>query len=269
MTDTPVEEIEKPAEETEIPVGLNFVDPEAADDTFRICLWGPPGEGKSVGAASAPGPIVVLSADRPGAYRTPRRLHRGTILMETRYTSSRSFVELFRFLRDHPTGQNVRTVVLDPFTGIYDRLVEEMPKKSDGEPNWQAVNKKMFDFVLALREIPCHIILIAYEKLNDGKKGDGKLYPALGGPSLINKIMGEMNIIAHVEREGEGEQAKYMARVLPSGQIVGKDDTNALGERRELNLSEWFETVASFEKQELSDIPWEQFEEPGEVSDAA
>jgi AAA domain len=250
MSDTPMEQ-------TEFSTGLQFVDPEAADDTFRLVLWGPPGEGKSVGAASAPGPIVVLSADRPGAYRTPRRLHRDTVLMETRYESSRSFVELFRFLRDHPTGKEARTVVLDPFTGIYDKLVEELPKRSDGEPNWQAVNKKILDFVQALRGFPCHIVLVAYEKLNDGKKGDGKLYPALGGPALINKIMGEMDIVAHVEREGEGKNAKYMARVASGGGIVGKDSTDALGERRELNLTEWFETVAAFEKEELSDLPWE------------
>lgn len=249
-------------EKAEVSSGLQFVDPEAADDTFRVCLWGPSGEGKSVGAASAPGPIVVLSADRPGAYRTPRRLHRGTVLLETPYENAQSFVDLFRFLRDHPTGQATKTVVLDPFTGIYDKLVEEVPKKSDGDPNWQAVNKKVFAFIQALREFPINIVVIAYEKLNDGKKGDGKLYPALGGPALINKIMGEMDIVAHVEREGEGKNAKYMARVASGGGIVGKDSTDALGERAELNLSEWFERVASFEKRELSDIPWEQPEVP-------
>lgn len=259
-------DIDQPVETPELSTGLDFVDPEAVDATYRVCLWAPSGEGKSVGAASAPGPIVVLSADRPGAYRTPRRLHRDTVLMETPYKNAQSFVDLFRFLRDHPTGQATKTVVLDYFGGIYDKLVEEVPKKSDGDPNWQAVNKKIFSFIQALREFDINIVIVAHEKLSDGKKGDGKLYPSLGGPALINKIMAEMDIVAHVEREGEGKAAKYMARVASGHGIVGKDSTDALGERPELNLTAWFETVANFEKAELSDILWEQ---PVEVPDAA
>ena len=52
---------------------LLFVDPAETDRCFRVVLWAAPGEGKSVGAASAPPPLLVISADRPGAYRYARR----------------------------------------------------------------------------------------------------------------------------------------------------------------------------------------------------
>lgn len=249
-------------------LGLTFVDPHESDATFRVVVWGPPGEGKSVAAASAPGPILVISADRPGAYRTPRRLHAGKPILETRYTDSTTLREAYRFLRDHPTGQSVRTVVLDPVGGIYDRLVEQGPKRSDGEPDYQWVNKRLLGFIYALREFGVHLVLVAHERLNDGKKGDGKLYPAIGGPSLINRVLAEMDIVAHVEREQTQGAARYMAQLAPRGNLVGKDATDALGERRELNLTEWFTTAVETSAAEESDLPWSP-DFQGSLQDAA
>jgi hypothetical protein len=48
---------------TDIPQGLAFVDPDETDDTYRCCLWAAPGQGKSVAAASAPGPILAEEAE--------------------------------------------------------------------------------------------------------------------------------------------------------------------------------------------------------------
>jgi hypothetical protein len=62
------------------------------------------------------------------------------------------------------------------------------------------VNKKLLGFVKSLRTFDVNVVLVGHEKLNDGKKGDGKLYPALGGATLINKLLAEMDIVAHVER---------------------------------------------------------------------
>jgi hypothetical protein len=72
---------------TDIPAELEFVDPDATDPTYRVCLWAAPGQGKSVTAASAPAPILVISADRPSAYRFARKHHKHTkeSLREVRY----------------------------------------------------------------------------------------------------------------------------------------------------------------------------------------
>ena len=67
---------------------LSFVDPSEMATTYRVVIWASPGEGKSVAAASAPSPILVVSADRPTAYVFARRHHNHTpeSLRETRYT---------------------------------------------------------------------------------------------------------------------------------------------------------------------------------------
>jgi hypothetical protein len=99
---------------------------------------------------------------------------------------------------------------VDPFSNIYDHLAENGPRRSDGEPNYQWVNKKILGFVKACARFDINVVLVAHEKLNDGKKGDGKLYPSLGGPALINKTLAEMDIVAHIERHvsGEGEERR-------------------------------------------------------------
>lgn len=240
---------------------LTFVDPLEADYVFRVVLWAAPGEGKTVGATSAPGPILALSADRPGAYRFARRHHPDKVIRETRYQNTRQLDEILAYLR---AEGDVQTVILDPFTGIYDRIVDQAPRRADGEPNYQAVNKRILDFLYALRDLDVHVVIVAHEKLNDGKKGDGKLYPALGGPSLINKILAESDIVARVYREhGEGENpTRYMAQLAPTGNLVCKDSTSAgLGETRELDLSEWF--AAALPANE--DLPWT--DEDGEGSE--
>ena len=47
---------------------LQFVKP-GAEPHLNVCLFGPPKSGKTVGAASAPKPLLLLNADRPNATR--------------------------------------------------------------------------------------------------------------------------------------------------------------------------------------------------------
>jgi hypothetical protein len=238
--------------ESDIPPTLEFVDPAEADNTWRIVLWSAPGEGKSTAAATAPDPILVLSADRPGAYRYARRRFPAKDIRETRYANSQTLDQALSYLSEHP---EVRTVVIDPFHNIYDRLVDQAPKRPDGDPNYQAVNKRLLDFLYSLRHHDVNVVIVAHEKLNDGKRGDGKLYPQLGGPSLINKVLAESDIVAHVEREpgSEDTPARYMAQLTPVGNLVCKEGTGIeLGERLELDLSAWFELA----RPDTSDLPW-------------
>lgn len=245
---------------TDAPAPLTFVDPNEADATFRVCLWAEPGAGKSVAAATAPRPIVVLSADRPGAYRFARHFHGLTAadLRESRFLGGLSLNQLYRYVRDN-RGE-IRTVVLDPFTNIYDRLVKEAPRRGDGEPDYLAANDRIIGFLHSLREFDVNVVLVAHEKINDGKKGDGKTYPALGGPALINKILAECDIVAHVEREpgADDQPARYVAQLAPRGSLVCKESTGVLGERRDLDLTEWFATAAQVTAPAAddSDLPW-------------
>src|SRR6187402_2452551 len=52
---------------------LEFVDPVADDHHLNVFLYGPPKTGKTMGGASAPGPILYLNGDRPNAVVMAKR----------------------------------------------------------------------------------------------------------------------------------------------------------------------------------------------------
>jgi hypothetical protein len=147
---------------------------------------------------------------------------------------------------EHP---DVRTVVVDPVSNVVDQLADVAPEPRGTGPDYQWVNKKLLGFVKSLRTFDVNVVLVGHEKLNDGKGGDGKLYPALGGPTLINKLLAEMDIVAHVERvpkptEDDPGAAVWIGQIQPRDNLVTKDGTDALGDRRIADLSRWFEVAS-------------------------
>jgi hypothetical protein len=251
------------AAQTDIPAELEFVDPDTTDPTYRVALWAAPGQGKSVTAASAPAPILVISADRPSAYRFARKHHKHTkeSLREVRYVGPDTLEAAYRHIRD---AGDIRTVVIDPVSNIVDQLAEVAPPARDGGADYQWVNKKVLGFVKSLRTFDVNVVLVGHEKLNDGKKGDGKMYPALGGATLINKLLAEMDIVAHVERvpkptDDDPGAAVWIGQIQPRDNLVTKDGTGALGDRRIADLSRWFD-VAN-EALAADDVPFVETED--------
>lgn len=233
---------------SDIPSELEFVDPTAVDPTYRVVLFAAPGQGKSVAAASAPDPILVLTADRPNAYRVPRQLHPKSEIREVRYRNAQTLDDVYSYIR---AGNGVRTIVVDPITNVVDYLLDELPQKQDRDKSWgpdyQAVNKKVLGFIKSLRAFDVHVVLVAHERVNDGNKGDGRIYPHIGGMTLINKTLAEMDIVAHVERHvsetDDGEDVQWIGVLQPRGQLVTKESTNSLGDRRIMDLSRWFDVA--------------------------
>lgn len=253
---------------TDVPAPLEFVDPDETDPTFRVCLWAASGQGKSVAAASAPRPILVVSADRPAAYMFARKHHGHTkeSLREVRYRGPETLAQVYRHLSDHP---ETKTVIVDPVSNIVDQLADVAPPSKDGGPDYVWVNKKVFGFVKSLRSFDVNVVLVAYEKLNDGKRGDGKLYPALGGASLINKLLGELDICAHIERipkptEDDPNAAVWIGQIQPRDNLVTKDGTGSLGDRRIADLSRWFQVASDELAPEPADVPWSPEYDPAE-----
>lgn len=256
---------------TDLAPGLVFVDPAETVATYRVLLWAAPGAGKSVAAASAPGPILVLSADRPSAYKFARKHHAGKDIREVRYIDHTTLDAVYDYLRSD-AGQDIRTLIVDPVSNIYDQLVDTATLRPDGDPNYQAVNKKVLGFIKALRKFDINVVLIAHEKLNDGKKGDGKLYPSVGGPSLITKVLAEMDIVAHIERVvrtvDDVETQQWIGQIQPRDNIVCKDSTAALGERRIADLTRWFDLATEALAPDNSDIPFDpDFDPPSAATE--
>jgi hypothetical protein len=237
---------------------LTFVDPDEQDNRYRICLWAQAGAGKTVAACSAPGPIVAVSADRPGAYRYARRHHRDKSIREVRFEGQKTLDHVYLYLKQTP---EVKTVVLDPFGGIYDAIIAEIGGSNPQGAHYQKVNKKLLDFLITLRELDLNVVLVAHERVEGDEDSGIQRMPALGGPKMIEKTLAEMDIVAWCYRVAQEDGTdKFLGQLVNARGRTCKDSTNALGRTRELNLGEWIETA----NQELygadDPMPWDQDE---------
>jgi hypothetical protein len=254
---------------SDIPAELEFVDPAETDLTFRVVLWAAPGQGKSVAAASAPAPILVVSADRPSAYRFARKHHGHTTetLREVRYRGPETLADVYKYLNAHPDDPHGRHRPGEQHRRPARRRRPEVGARR--RPDYQWINKKVLKFVQSLRIFDVNVVLVGHEKLNDGKKGDGKMYPALGGATLINKLLAEMDIVAHIERvprptDDDPGAAVWIGQIQPRDNLVTKDGTGALGDRRIADLSRWFEVATEALAPDTSDVPWSKDFDPEE-----
>lgn len=250
---------------TDVPTGLTFVDPTTVQTTYRICLAGEPGDGKTIAAATAPAPILVLNADRPSAWEVARRRNPDKEIRETRYHDSTSLDELFRYLGS-PEGADVASLVIDPWSNIYDQLCATAPKVEDSKthelkPDYEMVNAKLLRFLTALRRFDVHVVIVTHLKENEsGKKADGKTYARFGGMGLIRKSMAEMDVIALIQRTTpEDGDPVWFAEIQPTASWAGKDGTDSLGARRIADLSRWVELAreANVAPAGDSDLPWD------------
>lgn len=225
--------------ETDVP-SLTFVDPDAVDVRWRIGLFGIPGSGKTVALASAPPPILTINADRPGAYRYARRHNRGNQIHEVRFATSQTLREVYEYARDHQ--HELGTVAMDPFNAIYDQLCRENID-AKGKPRWTVINELVMDLIRAFRALDVNLVLAAHEKVEKDENADteAKVFPAFGGPSLVQKVMGEMDIIARVFRQdaSEDEPESWKGQFVTARGYQCKDSSNALGRTRVADLSEW------------------------------
>jgi len=284
-----------PAAQTDVPTTeLVFVDPQEVVPTWRVGLWAEPGQGKSVAAATAPDPILVVSADRPTAYMYVRKHHRrhwedpatgalvppgteGAVqvpakeILETRFVDWNTMMNVGRYVKEHAGKPDaIRTLVIDPLSNIYDWLVERAPKvtrKEEGQqPDYQWVNGQILSFIKALRPYDVNVVLIAHVK--EPKKGSTMIGPNFGGPALSEKITRELDVLAHVElrrmKPADPDDETEEPRFMCVGQVqtldtnyVCKDGTSALGAYRVLNLERWFELAAAkLGPDDDGDLPW-------------
>lgn len=237
-----------------------------------ILLFGPEGEGKTTAAASAPGPILYANADRPGGLRFARRHFPKTEFLEIPVDGKAVLETLYVELKSG-TWDGIETVILDSLGRLYDVVLASMAKddKHPTLPERGDVNTFLERYILALLELPFHIVLVAHDNpvITTGNSDQGtadiELFPFTGTntPGLAKKIMRALDVVSYcgsvsvdddkvpdelpvtMDRHDDGSVWEYTGQLFKAGGRRCKDTTGVLGQYAPLNLTEWIEQVTS------------------------
>ena len=246
-------------------LGLTFVEAPPVPEHVNVLAYGPPGAGKSTFAATSPGPILWVNAEGPGALAYARKTaaQRGTEILEVRLDESQPvrdvLREVIRYVRSTPEGQpRPSTVVVDTIGKVRDLLIAQIvkPGSSQSLRQFGQVADVVGRFVAALRDLPVNLVLIAHEDVADAEGGDRIVRPLIGG-KLTEQIPGEVDIVTYcgVARDEQG-RARYMGQLVEARGRRAKDRSGALGEVRDLDLSEWIAVYRAALMPDESDVPW-------------
>lgn len=221
---------------------LSFVEPTAAPTTVNVLLYGPPGAGKTVAACSAPGPILVINAEGPGALRFARRLHGNDKLREVAFQGKQTLTDAYLYARDPANG--VATVVVDSLGEVYRVLLEELGGQRPTLQQYGDVNILVERFVRSMRDLPVHLVLVAHEQVDD-VDGEAVRRPATGGRKLPETIAAMMDVVAHtgVVLETDSEPRRWVGQLVEAKGRRCKDRSGVLGLIRDLDLSDWIEAI--------------------------
>jgi len=219
---------------------LDFVVPHE-DPHMNVLLYGPPGSGKTVGAASAPGPILYLNGDRPNATRFAHRLHPDSI-REVRVTGLQTLIDAIQEL---DSGDYV-TVVVDPIADVYRVVLEDLSERalSPKINDYGDTGTHLERFSRAICEASVNSVIVAHEtSLKDEETGGFERLPYTGtnNPALGAKLMAMVDVVGYcgvVPGEGEAPP-RYMATLVSAAGRRGKDRFGVLGRAAELDVGEW------------------------------
>lgn len=217
---------------------LEFVKPTEVAPTINIGLFGPGGTGKSVGACTAPGPILYGNAEGETALLFARGLFGDDKIHEYPVTKAADLDALFMHMKD---GCEEQTFVLDTVGETYQRLVEELAGGGRASlQNYGDVNTKLERFIRAIRDLPINVVLLCHEQVDD-EEGEVTRRPSTGGKKLPEKLVAMMDVVGYtaVVPATEDTPTRYVAQLVEAKGRRAKDRSGALGVTRDLNLSEW------------------------------
>jgi hypothetical protein len=259
---------------------LAFVQAPAAPETFNTLLWGQPKSGKSTAAATAPGPILWVNAEGPGALGFARKtaVARGTAIHEVtidRRTPDVSGVldNVYLHIREGRDPQ-VRTVVVDTLAKVRDALVSQLvdPGSKNSLKQYGKVAEKLGGFVNALRDLPVNVVLLAHADVNNDAE-DGRITLPLIGGKLTETIPGEVDVVAYCSpaREDDGSIHYYGQLIEGKGRTGLGDRSGAIADERgirELDLSNWLALYRLGLTPDESDLPFGLLTEEEAVAEA-
>lgn len=224
---------------------LEFVKPPKTA-TMKVLLYGPGKVGKTLGACSAPGPVLLVNADRPNASRLAHERY-GDALHEQPMRGVQTLTDVVLHFRDG--GAEELTVVLDTVGDAYRILLEEVSQRamSPKVQHYRDAGTHIERFCRALCDLDVNVVLVAHElAIKDEEAGNFERVPFTGtnNPALGSKLIQMVDVIGYCGvAEGEDGQVSYMAQLIQGGGRKGGDRFDVLGRARELDLSDWSKTI--------------------------
>jgi AAA domain len=236
---------------------VTFFDDAGPPETFNVLLFGETGAGKSTAAATAPGPIMWVNAEGPGALAYPRKVarERDTKIYEARVPRGVSPRGILRQVIEHVrdgTEPKVQTVVVDTVAKVRDGLIRDMvhPGAKNTIQQFGEVAKVLEEFVVIMRDLPVNLVLLCHEEISD-VEGERIVEPLIGG-ALTRKIPGDMDVMAYcgATRDAESGEIRYLGQLVAGKGRRAKDRSGGLGQVQPLDLTVWlgvFREALSFE----------------------
>jgi len=221
---------------------ITFVTPAESPPPLKALLYGPPGTGKTVAACSAPGPILYLNAEGPDALTYSRKAFGDEKIREVAFTGKQSLVDTYLYAKDPENG--VETIVVDSIGEVYRMLLEEIGGERATLQNFGDVNTLIERFCRSLRDLPIHVVLVAHEEIAD-VEGEIVRRPVTGGKKLPEILMAMMSVVAYcgVVADTDTTPRRYVGQLVQANGRRAKDRSDTLGKARDLDLSEWIQTM--------------------------
>jgi hypothetical protein len=244
--------------------------PEVLPDTVtaNYLLYGPPKNGKTAGAMTAPGAVCYLNADLPGRVRFGKSRDTEGRVQVFQLPEGDVLNTMIEVQNQAQKDGSWDTVVIDPVGDLYTRLLLDLSRKAMRPtlPTRGDVSTYLERWCRAMCENPrINFVMVCHEYRYGGDEGEDdaappELLPFTGTTStdkLPKKLMGMADVIGYVRRvelpvsdeEGAEAEVKYVAQLRDGKGRRGGDGFNVLvtEERpfRELNLTEWAADIAA------------------------
>lgn len=217
----------------------------------NLLLYGDSKVGKTTGACSAPGPVLLINADLPHAPWYARTVHPEVQELAWGEGYSGNSPGLAMLLdveqKAYDGTLGFETVILDPVGEAYLRLLGELSNDaiSPSLPTYGAVGTYLFRWCKAMCECEnVNLVLVAHEMTADAPDEDPpvKLRPFTGTNKtrLGDRLTALVDVYGYVALTDDGP----MVQLVNGKGRVGGDRTNSLGRTRALDLTEWYNTMA-------------------------
>ena len=222
---------------------LEFVAQDRDNPYVNALLYGGPKTGKTVGAATSPGPVLYVNADSPNATRFAHRADFTSEIKEVKATGLSTLIDVTNELLENV--QEYGSVVVDPVGDLYRKVLEDLSGRalSPRLNEYGDTGTHLERFCRALCDLPLNAIFVAHETaVKDEADGGFERLPYMGtnNPAPGAKLMAMVDVIGYTGvKVNEDKSVSYVAQLYNGHGRRGGDRFGVLGKTRDINISEW------------------------------